>query len=299
MAILAMGVISLLLVPSQGIAFTVCSNTAADLCDSTKNAGYLSGSDCDGDGISDRDECEGFTTSAINSINNLYVDGYGSTNPVAPFKVDPAKPDLFYAITSTDTTEIEQMPGSLILGALSTNPNALAVYGSDTTGLNVSTHRILLKNSGAGRTLFPATSYSKARLAWIKESLCVSNCEGTYLGSTPESVPTDDNVFTTIYSQKIKNNVYTNCSGDGKCTVKGTSLTLRDDIVKYYIRQVISHEMGHGSLLGGAPASASSYYHYSKTGTVMDPSITYSRGVYTIPVTFDPVKDPVAAKLVR
>jgi hypothetical protein len=296
-SILAVGVISLILSPSHGMAFTACTMTAAQVCDPVFNTNYNNGSDCDGDGISDKDECEGFTTVGPNPIA---VDGWNSTNAAAPFKLDPTKPDLFYALTDDKLNEIEKMPpippattgcGSLILTAL---PNVLNIYAN---GLKVLTHRISLTASGDGRVL---SSTSKAKLAWIKENPSTT-AEGTYLGSTPESVPSDVNVSTTIYSQKIKNNVYANCAADGKCSVLGTNplLTNRDDIVKYYILQVISHEMGHGSLLGGNPASAASYYHYSKSGTVMDPSVTFSKGVYTIPTTYDPTKDPAAAKLVK
>jgi hypothetical protein len=128
--------------------------------------------------------------------------------------------------------------------------------------------------------------------------------DGTYLGKTQESKPTDQNVFSTIYTQKIKNNVDLNCptAKATKCSVAGTNPLITNlngtdntPIVNYYILQVTAHEMGHGSRL--SPTDPATYYHYSKSGTVMDPSASFSRGVYTIPTAFDPVKDTAAATL--
>lgn len=287
-AILTTGVVALIIAPSNGVALPECPTPAAELCDSSRT-GYYS-EDCDMDGITDQDECEGFTTFGFEP---LVVPGFTSGNSM----LNPATADLFYAVTdaSKDAIEIEDMPESLILGALTLNPDALAFYAD---GVKVSTHRIKLNNSGPLRTLFPDSSLSTARLAWIKESLCVDGCEGDYLGSTPQGVPSEADVNTTIYSKKIQNDVYAKYSRYGKSTVAGTNLNTPDEVVNYYILQVISHEMGHGSLLAAPPATAKSYYHYRRSNTIMDPSVSFSKGVYTIPVEFHP-EDSGAAKLVR
>ena len=292
--ILAAGLMVLVLMPLNAMALPECTIPADNLCSPTTNPVYNFGGDCDGDGITDMDECEGFTTASAFGLP-LDVTGYTSGGDI-----NPTKADLFYAVTSADApfTEIDQMSLSHILGALG-NPDyledALFFYAG---GVPVTTHRIKLRNSGALRVLFPSTSDSKARLVWIKESLC-PDCDGSYVGYTEQGVPSDPDVNTTIYSQKIIDSVDAAYSRYGGVSVAGTVLDTPEDVADYWLLQLIAHEVGHGSNLVAPPdGSAKSYYHYRDKSLIMAPSVSFSKGTYSIPVAFNP-QDAGTAQLVR
>ncbi|MHB8709810.1 MAG: hypothetical protein ACYC9I_13115, partial [Desulfuromonadales bacterium] len=298
-------VAALLLWPAMALALPTCTTTSAvTLCGDT--TAYPSSGDCDGDGFTNAQECSGITTDGPSSKP---IAGCTSTTCSAD-GFDPTKPDLFYLVSSADGADLaETVPGtigadgapenSLLFAALASDPNALKVYAN---GLKVRTH--LLKKADCGNDrLIKGTGVTVdlgsplgvweygVRAARIVESYDAA-AEAGFIGSTPQSKPNDMYVGSTIYTQRIKANVDKNCAtvAKGKCNVKGTlplitNAVNNDTIVNYYILQVVSHEMGHGSMLAGT--TAASYYHYAKSGTVMDPAATFSRGIYTIPTTYD------------
>ena len=271
---------TLLLWPVNGMALPQCPLDASAICaDPT-----IALEDCDGDGFTNGQECDGFTTAG--------------GEPIASGELDPTTADLFYLVSDLSFNDLAATDSygnsSLLFAALASDPDALTFYSSG--DLRVRTHRITSDYCGSDRLIA-----NGVRAARIVESLSLT-AEGTYLGSTEQSVPSDSGVFSTIYTQKIKNNVDENCPPGTSCAIKGTSINNSNGsdntpITNRWILQVVSHEVGHGSDL--APTSAKSYYHYSRSGTIMDPSASFRRGVYTIPTVFDPVKDPVALKLTR
>ena len=132
--------------------------------------------------------------------------------------------------------------------------------------------------------------------AWHRSPSANVAAKDTALGLTPEGKPSVASVYSKIFTKRIYDNVYANCGSDTACSIKNTLplIKSRAEIVNYYILQVVAHEMGHGSML--TPANTDGYYHYSKSGTLMDPSVVFSRGVYTIPTNINS-NDPSAVAL--
>lgn len=275
---------ALLFWPLTGLALEPCPNTAQDICESTFDGDHL---DCDQDGFTNYQECSGFPTEG-----DKIIAGYLEDVEYEPDRLNPAEPDLFFIAGDLNGDPLPE--ASLMLQALgSVQNNALKIYAD---GLRVHTHLITKFECGDDRLI---TGTTKA--AMIRESLS-TEAEGTYLGSTPQSIPSDPYVSSVIYTQKIKNNVDLNCPGGTECSINDTlplvtnlDGTNNSPIINYYILQVISHEMGHGSQL--APTDERSYFHYRRSNTVMDPAATFKRGVYTIPTNFDMTQDPQALTL--
>lgn len=298
-SIIALG--AMLLTPGDSKAAGSCTMTAEQICAAVGSSPM---DDCDNDGIPAIVEC----TTGLTLNGGRIVPKY--TKGVTTEMLDPSKPDLFFLATDFNGNELTTT--SLMykaLGNVSTAAsNALNIYSNQ---LGVKTHYIKTTEliPGVQRAVYQDAANSIiVRAAWIRESSSLTD-EGTYLGSTLESKPSDLNVFSTIYTTKIKNNVDKNCPRKGTCAVANTSPAVNnsvacttttncfnDPIVNHYIKQVISHEMGHGSRLGGG-TDVTTNYHYGKSGTVMDPSASFSGGIYTIPSTFEPVKDPPAVAL--
>jgi len=292
LCVVALAAFALVLSPKEGSALPVCAKTADQLCGITPytHAATWGTDDCDEDGLTDQQECVGINLAGSARGFNGYN---GTLDSSSTEKMDPSKADLFFFVTNMQGVSIKNTNSALDI-ALNHDPaNALTVYSS---GLAVRTHLIEVADVSGDRLV---TATQKA--VWIRENPSLTE-EGTYLGSTPESRPTSLNVSSKVYSNKIVADVNKNCPPGKACSVKGTNPLITNSngannlpIINHYIKQVVSHEVGHGSML--APTTAASYYHYSKSGTVMDPNATFSRGVYTIPAGFDPTKDKPAVKL--
>lgn len=265
----------------------VWSTTPTDgLCTTAAAQGPTSTTDTDGDGFTDYEECFGFTAAGTTQPD---IFGYKQDAGTAttPDRLDPAKPDLLYLATNEKGDGDLTDPNSLLVKAMATLPNGvLNVYAN---GLNIRAHRVYLANVNTGTDRLVISGNTTTRAARIAEVLTPANiaAKDTALGLTPEGKPSVSSVYSKIFTKRIYDNVYANCASDTACSIAKTLplIKLRNEIVSYYILQVVAHEMGHGSLL--AKANTDGYYHYSKSGSVMDPSVVFSRGVYTIPTNFN------------
>ncbi len=276
----------LLLWPISVFALQPCVIPAADICQNPSSQ-----SDCDQDGFSDYQECfEGVT---MYSGKRLY--GYGDTTAgPTEIKLNPASPDLLYI--AGDINGNVPLANSLFEAALEGNLNgALQVYAD---GLKINTHRVVKNDCGSDRFVVDGPG-GPVRAAMIRENLSTT-VDGDLLGNTPSYVkPSDTYVSSVIYTAKIAEDVNQLCGQYSKCSVKGTEVTSNGTdytpIVNYYILQVASHEMAHGSKL--ANTDANSYYHYRRSGTIMDPAASFRRGVFVIPTHFDQENDPIDVTL--
>lgn len=289
-------VVALLMLPAGSHALPTVTSTVDDLCAAANDPS--STVDTDGDGYTDYVECFGvpFASSQPPSIFG-YKQAAGAI--ATPDRLDPSKPDLLYLVTNEKGDLDLTDPNSLLVKAMATLPNgALNVYAN---GLSIRAHRIYLANINKGPTgtdRLVISGNTTTRAARIAEVLTPANvaAKDTALGLTPEGKPSFTSVYSKIFTKRIYDNVYANCSSDTACSIKNTLPLIknRNEIVNYYILQVVAHEMGHGSML--APANTDGYYHYSKSGTLMDPSVIFSRGVYTIPTNINS-NDPSAVAL--
>lgn len=288
LSLLLMGV--LLFCSANGLALQQCDTSPDTICSSPSTA-----TDCDQDGLSDYEECRGFT---VLNMSNYCVDGYDVNNNSCVsgslgITLDPSLPDLIYTLTNEAKDDLNQFntPNSLLLAALGTDSNnALNIYKD---GLSIRTHRIDYAKSGFNRWLT-----AKVRAAWIQESSGTTE----YLGKTAsDSVPSDADAGSTIYTAMIAKEVNDNCGGEDAnkdCAIAGTNVNningSNTPIINFYILEVAAHEMSHGTRL--APTNEKSYFHYRRTGTIMDPAASFKNGLYNIYTDFTP-NDPLAVQL--
>ena len=302
----------MLLCPSGVMAAgTVCSKTAAEICTSTATVPG-STTDCDGDGLTDYEECTGIKLTAGKSYQG--VSGTSTTLE----KLDPSRPDLFYMLATSSALDLTDANSLLFKNG---TPQLYA------SALKVNLHKIQKADilAGSDRFLIWTTTTSGKTVTntpRLKAALIMENTVGTgSLGITKEGNPLGPmtpSVASTIYTARISNNVNTNCAGI-KCSIKGTNITNINSagafdntpIINFYIQQVVSHELAHASFLAvpkstvtTSPAynstATTTNYHYTDQSLMMAAASTFSKatnaagateGIYVIGTTFDPVLD--------
>ena len=312
-----------LLLPAAGMAATACTQTAAQICTAPSAT-----ADCDGDGISDLLECQGFS---MIGTSKKAVTGWRNSAGASDF-LDPSKPDLFYMTTGIGPTYLDISPTGRMAKAIA-GTKGLQLYAD---GLGITTH-LVTKNDVAFDEKVPlnfrgvlkntAGTAVIVKAALIIEDTCDktdNTCNGTSLGVTQWSVPTLPGVSSKIYTEKIYKSVDTYCKTGTSCSILGnpsiTNANGIDAIVSYYILQVMGHEMSHGSKLGAnnkellnpqvkptatnpnlryptSTANATNYYHYTESSLLMAPTASFSNGIWTIPTAWLPGVDKIAVTL--
>jgi hypothetical protein len=271
--------------------------TALELCgaavaqDSTK--------DTDGDGISDYDECQGFMTLGSASIP---LTGYMQSPQGAsrPTYLDPSTKDIFYIVVTTTP--------SLVLRAFGNNLDAaLDIYAQ---GIGVTVHRLDGTNATPDRIVraYDLSSASPRFQRAVKITESLDNAVASPLGETWQGTPNGQDA-TKIYTRRIEGSVYKNCpSTVSESNCKDISgVAGKENVVNLYIREVISHEVGHATSL--APNYSSKYeWHYApQSAVIMEPSMKVvsttscrncapTAATFYIRTGFNPA-DPPAAKI--
>lgn len=311
-------------------AGTVCTKTVDQICGTNHSATWTT-DDCDRDGFTDYEECAtGITLTGLVRT----IPKYDPTNSASPDTLDPSKPDLFYQMINAATT-LDLAPGSKLYDATEGSPQLYA------SALNVKLHlvkkadiqsgsdRFLIwtKTGGSGTTKSPYTYSARLKAALIKEDTATT---AGSLGITKEGNPygpMTPTVISTIYTQRIANTVNNSCKNASgspiKCSIVGpyyptiTNVTNtgtfdNTEIINYYIRQVVSHELAHASFLAvpkstdvNSPAynstASTTNYHYTDQSLIMAPASTFSatkdasgvitEGLFVIGTVFDPKLD--------
>ena len=263
-----------LLYPTGAMAAgTVCNTPAAALCDVAQNPNWTT-SDCDGDGLTDYEECTGITLTAGKSS---YQGVFGQSTLE---KLNPAIPDQFYMLADSGLNDLTADNATYKTKSLLFTNGIPQLYSSQ---LKVNLHKVMKADilAGSDRFLIWTTSGTKAtpklKATVIKEDMI--STAGS-LGITKEGNPLGPmtpSVVSTIYTTRIKNNVNTNC-GSNKCYVEGTTITnfnssgIIDNtpIINFYIQQVVSHEFAHASFLSVPKSTVSTSPAFNSTATTSD-----------------------------
>ena len=260
--------------------------------------------------------------------------------------LDPSKPDLFYVATDVTLKDVAgtTSPMGKAMKSMTSSSNGLVLYSEV---LGVTTHLLSINDVGSNSTdsktfrgiyqypvpptgtPYPSSpipadkgaAQSVVKAALIKEYTCTAltdptNCAGTSVGSTPFSVPTTPLVNSSIYTQKIIDQVNAACPSGKVCSILGTNVTNQgangnEAIVSYWILQVIAHEMAHGGKLGAdnklcvtatpnvacttanparypkSTANASTKSHYTNTNLMMAGAGSVTNGIFTIPAVWE------------
>jgi hypothetical protein len=247
------------------------------------------GRDSDGDGITDLQECQGFTT--ISSVtgaagktfppcvvgaDGVIVGGRGNC-------VDPNSKDVFVIYNRAAT-------GSL-LTALPTpfgvvTANNLMFNGFASLGIAI--HQLTSAQAALDRRVnVPLVSTITAQKAIrVTESLSTN---GTILGNCQWGTPRELDGCA-IYTARAKSFIDTRCPGD--------SATVRNEVFRAYATYLILHETGHamGGLAPQYNTSAGGYHYVPGTGFVMDQAASYSKNTanqctWKIPTRWNPTSE--------
>ena len=269
----------LLLCPVKGLAATAaCTMPVAQICDSTR-VGY-STTDCDKDGFTDKEECEGVTLPARSTTTTpTKLLGFTSAATLTGERLDPAVPDLFYYLIDSLAKDIAVTSTTSLIAQSAKAANSMGDATSVlVSGLKVRTHLIsILDTKGTDRWLMwdaTATPFEtrdakgvvtatnvRAKAAKIIEYIEASPSLTAALAITTQGTPSGLQTFgvsSKLYTSRIKANVVNNCVTIPKmpipCSINGTNITnatatpgVYDNtpIINFFVKQVVAHELAH------------------------------------------------------
>jgi hypothetical protein len=251
---LAIALLVLSLSPSEGRAVT-----GSNICGSLGTT-YLVNDDDDNDGFTNGEECNGLDNAGSGSFS---FPGYLSPNrgDVRTGYLDPAGKDLFLILVRATPTSNSLIPAD----------SPTTIYSN---GLPVTVHEITPSDADANRFV---TSTQKA--AQITEDLNADS-DATILGSSQQGTPNNFD-GARVFTQRIKNFVLGRCVTGYTCKANPdasgvASVTGIENVTNLYIRNVISHEMGHVSSLTPIKDRRFEWHYAPATGTVMEQSAKYT-----------------------
>lgn len=234
------------------------------------NCAAATAADADSDGFTDIEECSGLTLTDGTAVPNC-SNGTGSAGCL-----NPDKKDLFVIL-------VPAAPSLL-------PPNPLQYVPA----LGVIAHQITASQATVDRNV---TSTQKA--VRVTESLDTSEVT---LGASNYGTPNGLDKAT-IFTQRIKNFVTSTCTAAGitSCKEYYTGLAVMNDIINHYMKNTISHEIGHVLQLTSVYNSRYGGYHYQTgSGVIMEQSCKYtSKGgtvTFYIPSAYAST-DPASAAL--
>ena len=244
-------------------AYTQCGSASATICNNPSTT-----SDCDQDGFTDDEECNGLkldsTAGGTASITFQGWKNHPGTD-VTTF-LDPAYRDLF-VIANKKATGSRWPDGAL--------KDLLSVYS---TNLRAVIHEIPATGTGAiptasDRKVKTKPSLQAQNALRLTESLDASADFGSGNWGTPNG---NDNA--TIWTKAIDDYIEGLCVAGKTCkaSVGGTTTTGITNVKLAYKKWVLSHEVGHMSKLTSGYDASTGGHHYGSSqrkATLMEQSI--------------------------
>jgi hypothetical protein len=252
-------------------------------------AGPETGRDSDGDGITDLQECQGFTTissvagASGKTFQRCIVGADGAIVGGRDNCVDPNSKDVFVIYNRAPT-------GSL-LTALPT-PFGLVTANNLTftgfTSLGIVIHQLTAAQAATDRRVnVPLlTAVTPQKAIRVTESLSTN---GTILGNCQWGTPRELDGCA-IYTARAKSFIDSRCPGD--------SAAVRNAVFLAYATYLILHETGHamGGLAPQYNTAAGGYHYIPGTGFIMDQAASYSKNTanqctWKIPTRWNPTSE--------
>jgi hypothetical protein len=232
-----------------------CSNARADR-------------DADGDGISDKDECQGITLN-LGTAAPVSIPKCPGTSPFGC--LDPNRKDLFVILVPAATSLIPSSPFEFVA-----KPTA-----APDLGLGITIHQITNANAGPNTTtctdisacdrLLTGSSFGSSTVRAVRVTENPADLtSGTILGQAANGTPTTTGRVV-IWSVRILQHI--NEVRAAASPTRLPALIGTEAIVVNYIKQVIAHEMGHvmGPMANVDSTTASLYggAHYAPADVVV------------------------------